>query len=268
MPCAPDLPPTPKSLHEALNNTRPLIWGDKMGSADEIAHKYGADATQRSLSMIGRVVAVEPAVTNQFLDSLPPGASPYQLNRRVKSPESLARKIADWEQVNDRLAIDDLLRYTVLTGLSDEVVAAARRTVDSLNDRGWRVRYAMHSYTEGSRYKGLHAHLSVPGSPRVEIQFHSAASAKVKELTTPWYEIERSTTATAEERSEARQRCCEASATLELPRGIDGLTRLGGQRVKVKNYSQYRMPAGQPAPSSAPQAPHPTRIERNGGIAR
>ncbi|WP_410784983.1 hypothetical protein [Kribbella sp. C-35] len=239
-----------------------------MGSADEIAHKYGADATQRSLSMIGRVVAVEPAVTNQFLDSLPPGASPYQLNRRVKSPESLARKIADWEQVNDRLAIDDLLRYTVLTGLSDEVVAAARRTVDSLNDRGWRVRYAMHSYTEGSRYKGLHAHLSVPGSPRVEIQFHSAASAKVKELTTPWYEIERSTTATAEERSEARQRCCEASATLELPRGIDGLTRLGGQRVKVKNYSQYRMPAGQPAPSSAPQAPHPTRIERNGGIAR
>ena len=93
------LPPTPKSLHEALNHTRPLNWGDKVGTADEIAQqvRHQSDAS-RACTLLGRAAAVEPNVTSQFLDSLPPGAMPYQLDRRVKSPESLARKFADWER--------------------------------------------------------------------------------------------------------------------------------------------------------------------------
>jgi hypothetical protein len=271
MPRVPALPPTPKSLHEALNNTRPLDWGTTVRSADDIARRYGAEATEQSLHLLEQAAAVEPAVTGQFLDSLPSGTMPYQLERRVKSPESLARKIADWRDAEQHLPIDDVLRYTVLTENPDELVAAARRTVDELNSHDWHVRTAMHSYTEGSRYKGIHAGMTISDCPRIEVQFHSVASAKVKELTTPWYEIERSATATFEERTEARQRSVEVSRTLNPPNGIDGLTKLGGTRVQVNNYSDSRLrPADdrRATPRDERQTPRTTTLDKTDGIAR
>jgi hypothetical protein len=270
MPPAPDKPPEPITLHQAFEATRPLDWGTPPSAAD-ITKLHGADATRRSLRLLEQAAAVEPVVTAQFLDALPSGTTPYQLSRRVKSPESLARKIADWEESNDRYPIDDVLRYTVLTETPDELVAAARQTVDAVSDYDWRVRYAMHSYTEGSRYKGIHTNLAVRGAPRIEIQFHSVASVKVKEMTTRWYEVERSATATSDERADARQRCVEASATLSLPRGIDELKRLGGRRVAVNNYSDSRQPAGEQARRTSPSglpAQHSTTLDRNDGISR
>jgi hypothetical protein len=269
MPPAPGDLPNPISLRQAFETTHPLNWGDTPLSVAEISRLHGSEAARRALGLLLRAAAVEPTVTAQFLDSLPPSTTAYQLDRRVKSPESLARKIVDWQVTNDRFPIDDILRYTVLTESTDELVAAARRTADSLTERGWRVRYAMHSYSEGSRYKGVHANLVVPGAPRIEVQIHSVASARVKELTTPWYQIERSAASSAAERTLARMQCVEASATLEQPRDIDRLTHLGGKRVAVNNYSDSRKAAAQHAQRSAPQAsPHSTTLDRNGGIAR
>ncbi|TDW91554.1 hypothetical protein EV647_5134 [Kribbella sp. VKM Ac-2566] len=271
MPGAPALPPTPKSLHEALNNTRPLDWGNVPPSAAEISRRYGPEATERSLRLLEQAVAVEPTVTAQFLDSLPSGTMPHQLDRRVKSPESLARKLADWMDADQHLPIDDVLRYTALTENPDELVAAARQTVDELNSHDWHVRAAMHSYTEGSRYKGIHAGMTISGCPRVEVQFHSVASAKVKEMTTPWYEIDRSATATLEERTEARRRSVEASRTLAPPQGIDGLTKLGGTRVQVNNYSDSRLRPvdnGRGTPRGERQTPRTTAFDKTDGIAR
>ncbi|MEI8410109.1 MULTISPECIES: hypothetical protein [unclassified Kribbella] len=210
-------------------------------------------------------------VTAQFLECLPPTASAYQLTKRVKSPESLARKLQDWEDAEKHFHVDDLLRYTVLTETPDDLVAAARHTVDELGSHGWRVAYAMQSYTEGSRYKGLHAYVVPPGLARAELQFHSVASAKVKELTTPWYEIERSATAAPDEREAARLRCIDLSATLRPPKGIGELQSLGGMRVAVKNYSDSRDPARQREglpPSSTQRAAHLTVLDKNDGIAR
>jgi hypothetical protein len=264
------MPPTdPTTLHQAFETTHPLNWSNTPLTTPEIAKLHGTRATQRSLQLLEQAAAVEPTVTGQFLDSLPSGTTAYQLDRRVKSPESLARKIAAWEEMRDGFPIDDVLRYTVLTESPDELVAAARRTADLLTAHGWQVRYAMHSYTDGSRYKGIHANLVVPGSPRVEVQIHSVASARVKELTTPWYAVERSATASAEERGKARQQCIEASATLQAPRNIEELTRLGGKRVVVNNYSDSRTAAPDEVQPTAPRAPsHSTTLDRNGGIAR
>ncbi|MEU8224468.1 hypothetical protein [Kribbella sp. NPDC048915] len=235
----------------------------------EISQQYGEAAARRSLELLEQASAAEAAVTGQFLDSLPPGTRAYQLEHRVKSPESLARKLVDWQDTNDRFPIDDILRYTVLTDTSDDLVATTRRTADSLCERGWQVRHAMHSYSDGSRYKGIHAHFVVSGAPRIEVQIHSVASAQVKDLTTPWYRIERSADATPDERGAARQRCVEASATLRTPQGIDELTTLGGKRVAVTNYSDSRKMVEERAQRNAAQAsPHITSLEKNGGIAR
>jgi hypothetical protein len=236
-----------------------------------MARTHGAKATWKSLQLLEQTVAVEPHITAQFLNSLPPTASPYHLAHRIKSPDSLARKIRDWMDAERRFPVDDLLRYTVLTQTPDDLVAATRHTVDELGDHGWKVTYAMQSYTAGSRYKGIHAYVAVPGIPQAEIQFHSVASARVKELTTPWYEIERSATATPEERAAARQQCVDLSATLGTPKGIDGLTRLGGKRVAVKNYSDSRDPAQQQesrSPSNTQLAAQSTALDKHDGIAR
>ena len=271
MPPAPAHPPDPSTLHQAFERNGPLDWGENSLSTADIARLHGTDATRTSLWLLERALTVEPIVTAQFLESLPPTASPYQLTKRVKSPESLARKIQQWEDADKHLPVNDLLRYTVLTDTSDDLVAAARHTVDELGDHGWRVTYAMQSYTEGSRYKGLHAYVVSPGLARTEVQFHSVASAKVKELTTSSYEIERSATASPEERKAARQRCIDLSATLQTPSGISELKRLGGKRVAVKNYSDpsdlARRRGGLP-PSSTQQAAHSTALDKHDGIAR
>jgi len=271
MPPAPDRPLEPSALHRAFESVRPLDWGDHPSSAADLARVHGTAAAVRSLWLLEQAVAVEPEVTAQFLSALPSGTAPYQLSRRVKSPESLARKIRDWQDANRPFPIDDLMRYTVLTETPDDLVAAARRTVDGLNDHGWRATYAMHSYTEGSRYKGIHALFKRPGLARVEVQFHSVASAKVKEATTRWYEIERSASATPDERTQARWQCVELSAALVQPPGIDGLTRLGGRRVAVNNYSDSRSPAPMQEhvlSGAERQAPRSTTLDRNDGITR
>ncbi len=271
MPPAPAHPRDPSTLHQAFERTGPLDWGKTPPTTTEIADLHGTGATWRSLWLLERAVSVEPNVTAQFLESLPPTASPYQLAKRVKSPESLARKIRDWTDTERRFPVDDLLRYTVLTETPDDLVAAARHTVDELGDHGWRVTFAMHSYTDGSRYKGIHAYVSTPEITKAELQFHSVASAEVKELTTRWYEIERSATATPEERTAARQRCVDLSATLQPPKGIGGLTRLGGKRVAVNNYSDSRDPAdqrGSQSPGRTHRAAQSTALDKDDGIAR
>ncbi|TCC33705.1 hypothetical protein [Kribbella sindirgiensis] len=272
MPPASDRPPEPSTLHRAFSIGGPLDWGDHPLSAAEIARLHGAKATRKSLRLLEEAVAIEPRITADFLASLPDAASPYQLARRVKSPESLARKIRDSAVKHRRVPLDDLLRYTVQAASPDDLVDSARGTVDQLTDRGWRVVYAMHSYTDGSRYKGLHAYLAAPGGARVEIQFHSAASARIKELTTPWYEIERSLRAATHDRDVARQKCVDLSATLSPPAGIEGLTALGGKDVTVKNYSDSRAhtppPGRQDSQVDSRRAVGQSMTRRNGGMMR
>jgi hypothetical protein len=195
--------------------------------------------------MLERLVATEPRVTAEFLAAMPSTGSAYHLASRIKSPTSLARKLADrqrgraWSQ-----PIEDVLRYTVLTEHPQTVVAATRQTADGLQRNGWQVGSAMHSYTEGSRYKGIHAWLKTSTGDPVEVQFHSAQSVAVKEATTPYYEVERSADATADERTAARRECIRLSATLIDPRGIEGLAEIGDCRVAVNNYSDSRAKTG------------------------
>jgi hypothetical protein len=272
MPPAPDHPPDPSALHQAFAATRPLDWSGTSLSAADLVRLHGAKASSKSLRLLADLVAVEPRITAEFLASIPPGASPYQLARRVKSPESLARKIRNWQGSDVRRPIDDLLRYTVLTETPDALVAAARHTADALTDQGWQVAYAMHSYTDGSRYKGIHAYLRTPDLPRIEVQWHSSDSARIKELTTRWYEVERSAHATDDERATVRQKSVEASAQLRAPLGIDNMTELGGRQVAVSNYSDSRPAAvtwrGRRAGTAAQHTRPTTALDRTDGIAR
>jgi hypothetical protein len=273
------MPPTgqeqllaPSELHARFSaQYAPVDWSERPASAAEIAQLYGAKATARSLRLLERTISTEPRITAQFLAAMPPSASAYRLECRIKSPESLARKLHDMQRSKQRHPPDDLLRYTALTEVPGTLVDAARETCDQLSRAGWQIRYAKQSYTEGSRYKGIHGYFVTPSDDRVEVQFHSVVSVTVKEATTSWYEIERAARSSPEERTAARRECVRLSATLQDPPGIDTLTELGGLRVAVSNYSDHRKPANAPAgvrdsdSRAAPQVLTPTRSD---GIGR
>jgi hypothetical protein len=265
--------PEPRDLLRSFARHGPVDWGDPLPPTAEIARLYGDRVTARSLQLLEQVVVTEPRVTAEFLAAVPSSGSPYQLAHRVKSPESLARKLFDrQDQRRWWRAPEDLLRYTVLAESPDGLVQVARHTADELDRSGWQVTYAMQSYTEGSRYKGIHAFLKTSTVDRVEVQFHSPQSIKVKELTTPFYEIERSAQATIAQREEARRECIRLSATLPAPTGIDQLGALAGHTVEVKNYSDSRQTASpsavKPAGQVGQSAVRTAAVTREDGVGR
>lgn len=128
----------------------------------------------------------------------------------------------------------------MLTESPHRLVAETQRTVEQLCDTGWRPVSAMHSYTEGSRYKGIHVGFRRPSGETVEVQFHSAASARVKEATTAPYEIERSANSSPAERAAARALCIELSDSLEPPADVAGLRSVGDLPVQVNTFGDSR----------------------------
>jgi hypothetical protein len=266
--------PEPAELQAAFSGHSPVEWGDVLPTTAQLVAQYGVKATARSLEALRQSIEVEPRVTSEFLAAVPTSGEAYQLGSRVKSPASLARRFKDAQQKTRRASPADIHRYTVLTESPDDLVNAAEYTVERLRRSNWQVTYAVHTYTEGSRYKGIHAYLRTPEGQRVEVQFHSAEAARVKELTTPWYQIERSPEAKPEERAAARARCIELSDALKVPRGLGDLSHLGGIRVAVRNYSDSRTTRQAAMPTSSVQGPMrqgarqgPTAT-RNNGITR
>lgn len=162
--------PEPTDLQARFAERQPVKWGDKLPTAVQLVAEYGLDAARLSLTTLQRRLRTEQRTTSDFLAAVPNGATAYNLDCRVKSPMSLARQFQDRLERDKEGEPDDVLRYTVLCRTSNELVAAARFTTEQLQSRGWAMESAMHSYTSGSRYKGLHADLRTPAGDVVEVQ--------------------------------------------------------------------------------------------------
>ena len=210
----------------------------------EIAAKYGAAPTDRALAFLTRAAQVEPRITVDVTSSIGDDGFAYHLKNRLKSPQSLARKLAQTRQFGPSYPPpEDVLRYTVGVDHPDQVVGAARRMVDQMTARGWAMESAHHSYHPGSRYKGLHLFVRGHGQV-VEIQVHSRQSIAVKERTTESYEIFRDDARSWAEQDAAQNVCIEYSDPMTQPAGIDALKDLGGVQVEARSYG--RRPARSP----------------------
>ncbi|GAA1601866.1 hypothetical protein GCM10009789_65070 [Kribbella sancticallisti] len=249
--------PEPKDLHAQLNSGRPLDWGDPVPTKDEIAAEFGPDATRRSLTLLARASEIEQQVTDDVVSTVGPGAVAYQLENRLKSPHSLARKLQNREGSNfDAQPLEDLIRYTIVAPDPDDIVKTASAACDSLMAKGWTMESAHHSYVDDSRYKGLHLFLEIHGE-RVELQLHSRESIDVKTRTTPLYLIERDRQQPKSSRDTARQECIALSDQMRQPAGIDDLAVLGGVAVSTRRYGKGRQqpkPRGEVAQAAQPQA--------------
>jgi len=258
--------PEPADLHARLSVKRPLDWGRPIPTKADLAAAYGTDATIQSLTQLARAASVEALVTGDLEASLGPRAACYQLASRLKSPQSLARKILKLTGTDfDGQPLEDVVRYTILTPEPDDLVPTAVDACDALTARGWAMNGALHSYMDGSRYKGLHLFLQSHGE-RVEVQIHSRESIDVKTRTTPLYVVERDAAQPREARNKARHAAIALSGRMRQPAGIDDLTTLGGVPVEVRIYGRRRhTPVGRGEGNKSP-VQHPgtqDAVERN-----
>jgi hypothetical protein len=238
-----DRPPEPAELHAQLSRAHPLDWGD-LPTRQEITANYGVGPTDRALALLARAAHVEPRITADITSAIGDDAFAYHLKNRVKSPQSLARKLEQTRHFGpSHPPPEDVLRYSVGVDHPDQLVRAARRMVDEMTARGWSMESAHHSYHQGSRYKGLHFFLRGYGQV-IEIQVHSRQSIAVKERTTEPYEIFRDDTRTRAEQEAAQDLCIEYSEPMTQPAGIDALKDLGGVPVEARSYG--RRPAKSP----------------------
>lgn len=191
---------------------------------------------------LGRMTEVRAAEEQITTDIVAAGPT-HGLEFRMKSPSSLARKIADKAsarrhesvaEISDRL--QDLVRYTAITDNHDDLVKSARSTINHLRSRGYEVIEAESSYVDGNPYKGLHTILRSPAGLEFELQVHSRLSQEVKDGLHVDYEISRDESRPWDQRVSAGRRNVAAAARIPTPPGLDRLKTLGGCPVKQKTY--------------------------------
>ncbi|WP_458682603.1 hypothetical protein [Prescottella equi] len=228
-----------------------LEWAnDAASSPEQLYREYPQEVAGLVVEMMATAKEQEAEMTSDVLETRPAGARMHGLEFRMKSPESLARKLytkfeadpfADLHETADR--ITDVVRYTTISD-SDQVVATARTTVARLTERGWTVIEVEQSYVDGNQYKGLHL-LARHTSGRVaEFQFHTEESQRIKDDTHVDYEAARNPRLPDSERAALIEKMTAVWAQVPAPAGLAELIELGGCQVKPKVYAPPRTNRG------------------------
>lgn len=234
-------PSSPEGLPE-------INWTDDQGNPPptpaQLYERYDEQVAGATVSALRYLGKAEPEVTGDVQRAVPDGCRLHGLEYRMKSPGSLAAKIArkadddpDASPYDVSERVTDLLRYTAVASSPDGVVAMARDTIRRLKRRGWDMLEAEHSYVSGNPYKGLHTVLRHRKSGQeVEVQFHSEDSIQVKEAWHSQYSIMRDGDRSRAERSAAFKAMAKAWRAVTTPAGMDQLRVLGGVTVKARTY--------------------------------
>ena len=85
--------PTPAELHATFAAEHPVDWGDPLPTTQDLVSEYGALATRRALQELQVVGTTDRRANRDLTAALGPCQVLYQLEKRIKSPHSLARKI-------------------------------------------------------------------------------------------------------------------------------------------------------------------------------
>lgn len=148
--------------------------------------QWSAEAVAQANRLRKEALAVEPVVTKLMVDLQKiSGGEFVQLDHRLKSTDSLARKI-DTEAVSefdgDRSraadAVSDAVRYTLKVG-DDNYTDALTNTVGALEQSGFKLR-VKNFWQSGDPYDGVNIKAKKDGV-EVEIQLHTPSSFSHKE---------------------------------------------------------------------------------------
>jgi hypothetical protein len=161
-------------------------WANNMVSDIEPEQGQSKEAISLARTIREKAVAAEPAIT-KLVEAVAQqsGAKLEGLSQRIKSTDSLARKIdADAEAGygGDRKKaaeeISDANRYTISVNDTD-YADTLKSTVTALEETGWKVR-VKNFWQSGDPYDGVNVKASRDGV-KVEIQVHTPKSFKTKD---------------------------------------------------------------------------------------
>jgi hypothetical protein len=167
---------------------------------------YGGLVGSLAVDARAKAIAAEPSITEAMKGvAAKHGGELTGLEYRIKSENSIARKIgsdakndygvtqksdqAEWEAAARASAakMSDTVRYTMLAS-EKNYATMAKNVVADLESQGYQAKVKNY-WQEGSNYKGINVALVDPQGMRVELQFHTASSFKMKETVNhPIYE--------------------------------------------------------------------------------
>ncbi|GGV31897.1 ATP nucleotide 3'-pyrophosphokinase [Streptomyces spectabilis] len=184
---------------------------------------------------LARARAAEPSISSDVRDAADLSqAELVGFDHRLKSPDSLKRKVATdlkehpEQNVDDALArLSDAVRYTFQWSDDDYVTGV---TIASEVLSAWGNDNTKWSNTWGrpKGYKGLNSGWRAPGSQqRFEVQFHTPASKYAQEETHKLYEELRLPSTSPERKKELQEQQDAIFAAVPVPDGAPALAAPG-----------------------------------------
>ena len=212
--------------------------------------KYKEQPAHPILNEVNRLVLAaissEPAITHDILASAGT-CRVFGIEHRVKTPDSLARKIITWVIARTLTAPDlsikqiagevaDSIRYSLITANHNDLLFFAQNTYNSLITRGYSLVAAEHSYVELNVYKGFRTVWKSSTGQLFELQFRSDLNLKIKEIAYPYYKASRDFSKSLDERRKCFAQTALLYATLPTPFGLDSEAKLGNVIIKPRIF--------------------------------
>ena len=187
------------SLYKLALTDQANITSEAANLADSIFGKV----TRINPNLPDNINSIEKMITTDMHSTAVDGAHLVGLPHRLKSVDSLARKIqTDYNAPNSELTYDevaedisDAVRYTLIVN-EDNYASVVKKTLVDLEAKGYEVFKFKNSWHEEQQaYQGINTNLISPDGIKMELQFHTEDSFFTKDtLTHLLYEIGRDET--------------------------------------------------------------------------
>lgn len=192
--------------------------------------RYAHSAKGLADNLYQNAVKAEPKITKDVKSVIKnSGAKIYGLKNRLKTKESLERKIkADSKEKDSSFnktadSINDAIRYTAVLD-DDNFVDGYNSIKESLAEKGYtevRCRNYFDLYRQGkANHKQLTSVYENQDGETFEVQFHTPSSIKVKEVKTSLYEEVRNPNVSKRRKDEITQRMDVLANQIKDPKGV------------------------------------------------
>lgn len=215
------------ALHLAHHGVEGQRWGiRRYQNYDGTRIKSGEYAK----SINKKSLEIEPKISKDVIDSIKKsGSSVYGLEHRLKTEESLSRKIEKDSRekgISTKDAsrdINDAIRYTSVAN-DDSFVQNYNKVKDSLAQKGYseiKCKNYFDLYRQGkASHKQVTCVYQDSNGNKFEIQFQTPSSIKAKEAKTPLYQESRSRNVSPQRKIELVRQMNKLAETVSDPKDI------------------------------------------------
>lgn len=209
---------------ESFNNVRQELQISPPSKPSKQIFRISPESRKAAAEIIAKYAKGEPATTS-LMEKLAKknGMELVGLKNRLKREDSLARKIETTRHKfggdanKAAQSMSDINRYTMQVP-PGKFGASVKDVLSNLEKQGYSLRIKNYWSPDAGPYRGLNVALTAPDGRKIELQFHTADSLKVKSSTHKDYEEYRISKDNVRRR-EIWDRMVALAKTIPMPRG-------------------------------------------------